>query len=342
MAAASGGAPSPSTETTAWNLLLEGVAGEVVDELRRAGHRSLLFKGATIERWLYPDEPRPYGDVDVLVDPTTFEDCEQALVRLGFERSPLEHAFVSGRPTHASTWIRGPVPVDLHRTVAGLGVSPVEAWNALSENSETWVVGAHDTDVPSVPTRAFLLALHLAQHGPDFARTGEDLRRAVEVVSEAEWTAAAALARRVAAETPLAVGLAAVEGGHELCERLGLRPSGTTQVEGSPAFHIAQGLIWLGEMPGVRARATYLARKLFPAPALMRMRVEWSRSGPLALTAAYLVRLARLGVHAPHAARVLLRLRSSGSVGPGNRNSELEHRLPSRDEGGHSRRRNRE
>lgn len=342
MAAASGGAPSPNTETTAWNLLLEAVAGEVVEELRRAGRQSLLFKGTTIGRWLYPDEPRAYSDVDVLVDPTTFEDCEQVLARLGFRRSPLESAFESGRPTHASTWIRGAVPVDLHRTVVGLGVSAIEAWDALSGDTETWVVGAHDAEVPSVPVRALLLALHLAQHGPDFARTGEDLRRAVEVVSEAEWTAAAALARRVAAETPLAAGLEAVEGGHELCERLGLRPPGTVHVEGSPAFHIAQGLIWLGELRGAHARAIYLARKLFPAPALMRIRVEWSRSGPLALAAAYLVRLARLGVQAPQAAWVLLRLRSSGSMRPGNQNSELEHRLPSRDEGGHSRRGNRE
>lgn len=342
MAAASGGAPSPNTEATAWNLLLEAVAGEVIEELRRAGHRSLLIKGVTIGRWLYPDEPREYSDIDLVVDPTTFDQCERVLAGLGFERSALERAFAAGRPSHASTWIRGVVPVDLHQTVVGLGVSPAEAWNALSANAETWTVGSHNAAVPSVPARALLLALHLAQHGPGFARTRADLGRALDLVSEAEWREAAALARRCAAESPTAVGLAAVERGGELCERLGLRASDATQVEGSPAFHIAQGLVWFGELSGARERARYAIAKLFPAPALMRTRVGWSRSGPWALATAYLVRLATLAVHAPRAAWVLLRLRSRGSDARGNRDSGLRHRLPSRDEGGHSRRGNRE
>jgi hypothetical protein len=309
MAAASGGAPSPDVEATARNLLLEAVAGEVVEELRRAGHRSLLIKGVTIGRWLYPDEPREYSDVDVLVDPASVDDCEHVLAKLGFERSALERAFAEGRPSHASTWIRGSVALDLHRTVVGLGVSPVDGWIALSANAETWVIGSRDVEVPSVPVRALLLTLHLAQHGPDFARTRDDLRRALALRSDVEWADAAAVARRVAAETPMAAGLAAVDGGPELCERLGLRTVGATQLEGSPAFHIAQGVVWFSELTGARARVGYVARKLFPSRSLMRARVEWSRSGPAALAAAYLIRLASLAFHAPRAAWMLLRLR---------------------------------
>jgi hypothetical protein len=313
MAAASGGAPSPNAEATAWNLLLESVAGEIVEELRRAGHRSLLIKGVTIGRWLYPGEARQYSDVDVLVEPASFEECERVLAGLGFERSALERAFGAGGPTHASTWIRGSVPLDLHKTVIGLGVSPVEAWSALSEVTERWAVGSHDVEVPAAPARALLLTLHLAQHGPEFARTAGDLRRALGLVSEAEWSDAAALARRLGAEASMASGLAAVEGGPELCEALGLRRGGAVPVEGSSAFHIAQGLTWFSEVRGTRARARYAARKLFPPPALIRARVEWSRRGPAALAVAYLVRLAGLAVHAPRAAWVLIRLRSSRS-----------------------------
>jgi hypothetical protein len=313
MAAASGGAPSPNAEATAWNLLLESVAGEIVEELRRAGHGSLLIKGVTIGRWLYPDEPRGYSDVDVLVEPASFEACERVLAELGFERSALERAFGAGGPTHASTWIRGSVPLDLHKTVIGLGVSPFEAWSALSEATERWAVGSHDVEVPAVPARALLLTLHLAQHGPDFAQTREDLRRALGLVSEAEWADAAALARRLGAEASMASGLATVEGGPELCGTLGLRSGGAVRVEGSSAFHIAQGLAWFSEVRGTRARAAFAARKLFPSPALMRARVEWSRSGPTALGVAYLARLARLAVHAPRGAWVLIRLRSSRS-----------------------------
>lgn len=311
MAAASGEAARPRAEATAWNLLLEAVAGEVVDELRRAGHRSLLIKGVTIGRWLYPDEPRHYSDIDVLVDPSSFDECEHVLARFGFERSALELAFAAGRPSHASTWTRGSVPLDLHRTVVGLGVSPADAWEAFCAGTETWLVGSHDVEVPNVSARALLLTLHLAQHGPDFARTRDDLRRALAFLSDAEWTETAALARRVAAETAMAAGLAAVAGGRELCEKLGLRLAGASAVEGSPAFHVAQGVVWFTQLRGPRARARYLARKLFPPPSLMRSRIEWSRSGPAALAAAYLLRLARLMLHAPRAAWVLARLRSA-------------------------------
>jgi hypothetical protein len=313
MAAASGGAPSPNAEATAWNLLLESVAGEIVEELRRAGHRSLLIKGVTIGRWLYPGVPRGYSDVDVLVEPASFEACERVLAELGFERSALERAFGAGGPGHASTWIRGSVPLDLHKTVIGLGVSPFEAWSALSEATQRWVVGSHDVEVPAAPARALLLTLHLAQHGPDFARTREDLQRALEVVSTAEWSDAASLARRLAAETSMSAGLAAVEGGPDLCERLELRTGGAVPVEGSSAFHIAQGLAWFSEVRGARARAAFVARKLFPRPSLMHARIEWSRSGPVALAVAYLLRLPRLAVHAPRAVWVLLRLESRRS-----------------------------
>jgi hypothetical protein len=175
------------------------------------------------------------------------------------------------------------------------------------------VVGSRDAEVPNVAARALLLTLHLAQHGPDFARTREDLQRALAAMPEADWEDAAALAGRVAAETPMAAGLATIDGGRDLCERLGLRVAGATAVEGSPAFHVAQGLVWFRQVRGARAKGRYLVRKLFPPPSLMRSRVEWSRFGPLALTAAYVLRLARLALHAPRAAWVLARLRSTGS-----------------------------
>jgi FkbM family methyltransferase len=327
MVAASGGAARPQVEATAWNLLLEAVAGEVVEELRRAGYRSLLLKGVTLERWLYRDEPRPYSDVDILVDPASFDECERVLARLGFERSALERAFAKGRPSHASTWIRGSVPLDLHRTVVGLGVSPSGAWEALSADTETWVVGSREAAVPNVAARALLLTLHAAQHGPDFARTQDDLQRSLVLLSDTEWAEAGALARKVAAETPMAAGLAAVEGGRELCEKLGLKVAGTTAVEGSPAFHIAQGLVWFREMRGARAKTRYLGRKLFPPPSLMRSRVEWSRSGPAALAAAYLLRLAGLALHVPRGLWALAGLRSTASSKQAGRTERQENKI---------------
>jgi hypothetical protein len=309
MAAVFPDGPAPQIETTASNLLFEAVAGEVVEALRRTGMRSVLFKGATTVRWLYEDDPRAYGDVDLLVDPACFDACERVLEEMGFERSPMERVFAKGRPRHASTWIRGSVMVDLHRTLVGLGASAEKAWAVLSENTETWTVGRAEVDVLTPAARCLVLALHMAQHGPEFARTRDDLERGIAQVPPSTWVEAAGLARSLDAETSMGAGLLAVKRGQRLCETLGLRLEDAAPREGSTSFHAAQGLLWLINTRGIRAKVHYVRVKLFPPVSVMRSRVSWARLGAPALALAYVVRLARILFSAPRALWALAQMR---------------------------------
>ena len=308
MAAVFSKGPSPR-EITAFNLFLEAGAGNVVKALRRAGIRSVLFKGPTTARWLYGHDPRAYGDVDLLVDPARFEECEHVLKGLGFERSQLERGFAEGRPTHASTWTRGSVTVDLHRTLVGLGAPVEEAWAALSTQTETWTVGRAEVEVLTPAARCLVLALHAAQHGPEFARTRDDLERAIAQVPPSIWVQAASLARSLEAETAMAAGLLSIAGGRRLVDVLGLRLEHATPREGSTSFHVAQGLLWLSTRRGLRAKAQYVWMKLFPPSSVILSRVSWARSGRIPLALAYVVRLVRAFWSAPRALWALAQLR---------------------------------
>jgi hypothetical protein len=308
MTGASPGASGPR-ETTASNLLLEAVAGQVVEALRRAGMRSILFKGPTTVRWLYDEDSRAYADVDLLVDPARFDECEHVIETMGFRRSTIEQILAKGRPSHASTWIRGSVAVDLHRTLVGVGVPAEEGWVLLSSETETWTIGRTEVEVLGVAARSLVLALHMAQHGPGFARTSEDLQRAIRQLPVSTWVAAADLARELRAEAPMAAGLLAFLDGQALCETLGLRIEGGIAPEGATGFHAAQGLLWLSRQRGVCAKAGYLLRKLFPPRSVMRNRVVWARQGGTRLALAYGLRLLRVVYYAPYALWTLARLR---------------------------------
>jgi hypothetical protein len=308
MAAFSGQEP-PLQETTAWNLLFEAAAGEVVEALRRAGLHSVLLRGPTTARWLYENSPRAYGDVDLLVDPARFDDCERVLAGLGFERSAMERRFSRGRPGHASTWVRGSVAVDLHKTLVGVGAPAEEVWAALSAHTETWTVGRAEVEVVKPAARCLVLGLHAAQHGRDFAHTGDDLERAVAQVRLSTWVEAASLARFLRSQTALAAGLLSIEEGRRLVEALGLRVERATPREGSTSFHVAQGLLWLAARRGFRERTQYLSSKLFPPSSMIRSRMPWARSGRVALGLAYAVRLVGALWSAPRALWALAQLR---------------------------------
>jgi hypothetical protein len=288
-------------ESTAWNLLLEAAAGEVVGALRRAGQRSVLFKGPTTARWLYKEDPCVYADVDVLVDPARFEECEGVLEGLGFQRSRMELGFAKGRPGHASTWVRASVTIDLHRRLAGLGAPDEKVWAVLTAQAETWTVGGAEVEVLKPAARCLALALHAAQHGPAFARTADDLERAIAQVPQPLWTEAALLARSLDGEAAMAAGLHSVEAGRHLADLLDLRLERAVPRAGSTSFHVAQGLLWLGRRRGIRSKAQYVLTKLFPPPSLIRSRFPWARSGRVALALAYCVRLGQALAAAPRA-----------------------------------------
>jgi hypothetical protein len=288
-------------ETAASNLSLEALAREVVRAFRRGGIEPVLLRGVSTALWLYEDGTRSYDDLDLLVDPRRIADCELILAELGFRRSRVELAFPEGRPRHASTWSRGLGTVDLHRTLVGPRVPADEVWSTLSARTERWTIGGTEITVLDTPCRALVLALHMAQHGPAFAATREDLERALAAVPDQTWAEAASLARLLDTETSMAAGLCFVPGGNGLTAALGLQLDGTVPMDGSPSFHFVHGLLSLMQTPGLRDKARFAWTKLFPPAELMRSRFSSARAGRLALARVYAVRIAQTTWYLPSA-----------------------------------------
>src|SRR4051812_27772658 len=71
--------PGRASGVLANTLRIDWGTAEVLRTFEAGGVKSLLLKGATFARWLYTnDDPRPYGDCDLLVRPGDFERAREA------------------------------------------------------------------------------------------------------------------------------------------------------------------------------------------------------------------------------------------------------------------------
>ncbi len=119
----------------ATTLAVDAVASEATQALRVAHVPSILLKGRSFADWLYePGEPRHYRDCDLLVSPDDFKQAGSVLSDLGFR------CWAPGLP-----WIRGPVEVDLHDSLIGIGADEAHALSELRSHSE---VAGHAGGVP--------------------------------------------------------------------------------------------------------------------------------------------------------------------------------------------------
>ncbi|MFL5906598.1 MAG: nucleotidyltransferase family protein, partial [Solirubrobacterales bacterium] len=201
-----------------------------------------------------------------------------------------------------ATWMRmdDVVKVDLHRTLAGVGVDPDRLWQALSSHVETIVIAGHRANTLTVPARAFHLALHAAQHGTEWSRPMSDLQQGLSTADEADWKTAAELAAALQATPAFAAGLRLVPEGRRLADRLGLPEEVPTDValRASTPPPVALGLDQLARAGSLRARLAILRHKLIPPAGFMRHWSPLARRGRLGLALAYLWRplwlLARL------------------------------------------------
>ena len=273
---------------------LDETTAEVVRALDGAGVRTILLRGPVIAGWLYPTAgERGYGDADLLVPPASFRGAEEVLRRLGFHESTLEAAFPGERPGHAHTWFRpGGLAIDLHRTLVGIGVPPEEAWNVLAEGTERLTLSDVEVHVLSRPATLAILALHAAHHAGAGDQPVRDLDRAINSASADEWSAALDITRRLDAVPAFSAGLRVLPAGRDLASSLGLDASTTppSELVGSPAFHLAQGVAWFRALRGPRAKAAFVGRKLVPTPERMRARSRLARRGPVGLAGAYVMR----------------------------------------------------
>jgi hypothetical protein len=287
-------------------LGIDAATAEVIDALRAADIRALLFKGPVVERWLYDElGERLYDDIDLLVAPDTFERAERVLQQLGFEM-PLAGWRDRELLTHEHNWTRGWCPVDLHRALWGFGCSPEAAWAVVSESTASFEIGGSMAEVPAEPVHALIVAVHAVKHGRPGRWTAE-LERAVARADDEVWWEAAKAAVRVDALGPFTVGLETVPAGRELVDRLGLSTVADAETH-LRAAGFAPGsltLLHVADAPGARARLSLILAKIGPSPAFMRSRYPLARRGWVGLAAAYVWRLVSMCRQAPAGLRSL-------------------------------------
>jgi putative nucleotidyltransferase-like protein len=295
-------------------LVVDAATAEAVGVLSAAGIRCLLLRGPTLTAALYasPSE-RLYFDVDLLVDPREFALAEVALARHGLSESPLEVALPDERPRHAHSWCtRSGVVVDLHRTLIGVGAPPEAVWSMLGRNSGRIMVGGVVVDIPAKAALALIVALHAAHHVDDAGQAVVDLGLALDRLSPEAWSGAAVLARELNAVAAFATGLKLSTVGTAVLAELGLdscESARSVWAKGDRRFHVAQGIAWLANTQGTRAKARFLCRRLLPSPRSMRSRSALARHGPVGLGLAYLVRWLDAARYTPAALRTIVRIR---------------------------------
>jgi hypothetical protein len=285
-------------------MLLDTAATEVTAAFRRSQIPSRLLKGAAIAAWLYDGADRTYVDVDLLVAPMDLARAEKVLEQLGF--TPADGAPArADRPRHARVWARegDAAMVDLHTTLAGVGVAPQEAWDVLATAVDETVVGGEAVETLDAPARALHVVLHAAQHGARSPQALADLERALDRLPLELWRESEALARQLDALPAFVAGLSLSIEGEAVAGRLRLSRVSSVEAElrvgvaGEEILGSALGFEWLAGAQGVRQRAAFVATKVAPPPAWMRRRSALARRGYGGLVAAYVLRLGRLAPH---------------------------------------------
>ena len=282
-------------EAVAAGLAVKAAAVEAVSALEGVGVRSILLKGPSFEQWLYDDEePRMYGDVDLLVDPREYDAAAEVLERLGYTQRSEERA-----PTHvdhAKVWLRAGdrMHLDLHRSLVGPEVPAADVWAVLSGETETMTLQGSEVTILSEPARAVQVALHAVVHGPSTEKTLFELARAVERAPSSVWEQAAELAERLGAEGAFATGLRMVPEGEELADRLGLTsaPTVETMMFAEEVPYSAWTVNRLAKTRGLVPKLRIVAQRLFPSPKFMRAWYPIARRGPMGLALSYPRRLA--------------------------------------------------
>jgi hypothetical protein len=294
-------------------LRLDAATAEVVGRLAAAEVETLLLKGPSVARWLYPDpDDRPYGDVDLLVGPGDAPAAGGVLDGLGFSRTAPDLS--RSRPRAAVEWrrARDGVEIDLHETFPGV---EGDLWAGLWPNHDRLEVGGREVMVPSIAGRVLLIGLHAANHGAAARQPMADLELALATIAEHHWAAAATLARDVNALAAFAAGLGLCPDGAALVAALGaetapsVRTAVTVESPAEAVRGVALGIDWLVTRPGWRAKLAYMAEKVWPPAEWIVERYPLTSGRRFGVARARARRLAWLAVHLPSGARAWLRAR---------------------------------
>lgn len=296
-------------------LRVDSVTAEVVGRFEAAGIRTILMKGPSFRRWLYPEGGRSYTDSDLLVEERSLEAARSILSDAGFGLASKQRAFKDPQPGYG--WIRegDGAQVDLHESIHGVGVEPGVFWDAIVPEVEHLDVGGRRVEVFGLRARLLHVVLHAAQHAEDRPTTHTDLERAIERVDAGLWAAALDLARDLDAVEPFRRGLALAELGEDVARSLDLEPwldpgPTTEQVvrRTMPGEPVVGGLVWLAMTKGLRKRASLVVYRVFAKESL-RAWTPLATRGWWGLTLARVARPFWLLAQLPRAVPRLMRAR---------------------------------
>jgi hypothetical protein len=293
--------------TAAGRLALVTATGEVLGAMTGARIRTILLKGPTTARLYHDPALRPAGDVDILVEPSQAGAAAQVLESLGFQ-DPLARARSHEREPHAVAFYRSgalPACVDLHRTMYWSRHDPEALWREFSRATSFIDLEERRVEVLGDPAQALVIAEHALRH-VHAAKPLEDLRRALAVYQHDTWVEAAAMARRLGAESALAAGLRRVDAGNRVADALSLEENSSSAevrllLAGPPP--ISLGLMRLAQAPSIRQRGAVVLGEVFPTPPAMRNWRGFAGRGRAALMLAYLYRPVWLAFKLPGAYR---------------------------------------
>lgn len=301
----------PAGESQAF---LDAATVDVVDALASQGVNCLLLKGAGLLHLLYrAGEGRSYVDIDLLVDPSATHSTAHVLDRLGYRNlSAARGVDDIGGVVHGSTWlgtardVDHAIQLDVHRWLPGARAAPEVAWEILWRHRTSIDLAAGRVPVLAREGQALQLAMHVAQHGAEYAKGLRELSLALERWPADVWRAAAQLAAEVDAADTFAAGLRLVPRGAALASVLGLpapdlvdwhvrhqseRPRGFFHLE---AFSSAAGM---------SERMNVVRRALVPNRQWLAAEYRIGRRGPIGLALAYGLHLLRAPVWAARAWR---------------------------------------
>lgn len=246
-------------------LVRDAECARVVEALEAEGQEVIVLKGPSVADWLYdPSYERAYTDIDILVHPDAVERVGAVLGERGYRRVGVE--LPMDRPWYARSYMgRSSCPMEVHRTLPGVGASPIDVWTVLSRKTVSMEVAGRPVRVFDETARLMHIVLHAWHHAGTAPHIEEDLRRARQRVEGDAWRDAERLATELKADEAFMAGLAMVPGGSPLGA-----PAVTERALPDPAVAAAS---WFRDLPGFGQKTRYLAAKMFPPADFMR---DWS------------------------------------------------------------------
>ena len=175
---------------------IDRATAALMDAMTTAGLRSMVLKGPTTARLLFPGEERVYSDIDLLVEPGALDAAEEVANSLGFRPRPAPNGRLKAflwRALEAEERTfdrdRDEVTLDLHRSFHQFRVN-FNLLEALWPNREEMPLAHSSVVVPDIVSIVLLTVLHAtgANH-PRSNRTRllDDLDRTLKTVSDDVW-----------------------------------------------------------------------------------------------------------------------------------------------------------